>query len=142
MMIRQILIDIFMIEKTSPGKLKICEIQRLLDATILSGENRNTQEISDYLRWLVNSPVDLEFLFPTLQKSVKYLHDGFDTRQLIEYASKQCDQFPLYAVTLLQMAILAAKEVWWTPKDEDEEKIIEFIAKTAKPHRTRTKGKG
>lgn len=86
--------------------------------------NRNTQEISDYLRWLANSPVDLEFLFPTLQKSVKYLHDGFDTRQLIEYASKQCGQFPLYAVTLLQMAILAAKEVWWMPKDKDEEQIL------------------
>lgn len=85
---------------------------------------QNTQEISDYLRWLANCPVGLDILFPTLQKSVKYLHDGFDTRQLIEYASKQCDQFPLYAVTLLQMAILAAKEVWWTPKNEDEEKIL------------------
>ena len=85
----------------------------------------NTQEISDYLRWLVNSPVGLDILFPTLQKSVKYLHDGFDVRQLIEYASKQCDQYPLYAVTLLQMAILTAKEVRWTPKDEDEEQILQ-----------------
>ncbi|MHB8857266.1 MAG: hypothetical protein ACYC6K_11680 [Bellilinea sp.] len=84
----------------------------------------NTQEISDYLRWLVNSPVELDILFPILQKSVKYLHDGFDARQLIEYASKQCDQYPFYAVTLLQMAILTAKEVWWTPKDEDEEQIL------------------
>ena len=86
--------------------------------------NRNTQEISDYLRWLANSPVDLDTLFPTLQKSVKYLHDGFDARQLIEYASKHCDQYPFYAVTLLQMTILSAKEVWWTPKDEDEEHIL------------------
>jgi hypothetical protein len=99
--------------------------QKRLEFAETQEVNRNTQEISDYLRWLVNSPVDLEFLFPTLQKSVKYLHDGFDTRQLIEYASKQCDQFPLYAVTLLQMAILAAKEVWWTPRDEDEEKILQ-----------------
>ncbi len=84
----------------------------------------NTQEVSDYLRWLVNSPVELDILFPTLQISVKYLHDGFDARQLIEYASKQCDQYPFYAVTILQMAILSAKEVWWTPKDEDEEQIL------------------
>jgi len=87
--------------------------------------NRNTQEISDYLRWLANSPVGLDILFPTLQKSVKYLHDGFDARQLIEYASKQCVQYPFYAVILLQMTILSAKEVWWTPKDEDEEKILQ-----------------
>ena len=84
----------------------------------------NSQEISEYLRWLVNSPVGLDILFPTLQKSVKYLHDGFDVRQLIEYASKQCDHYPHYAITLLQMAILTAKEVWWTPKDEDEEHIL------------------
>ena len=84
----------------------------------------NTQEISDYFRWLVNSPVGLDSLFPTLQKSVKYLHDGFDARQLIEYASKHCDQCPFYAVTLLQLSILSAKEVWWTPKDEDEEQIL------------------
>ncbi len=87
--------------------------------------NRNTQEISDYLRWLANSPVELDILFPTLQKSVKYLHDGFDARQLIEYTSKQCVQYPCYAVILLQMTILSAKEVWWTPKDEDEEKILQ-----------------
>lgn len=87
--------------------------------------NRNTQEISNYMRWLAHSPVALDILFPTLQKSVKYLHDGFDARQLIEYASKQCVQYPYYAIILLQMTILSAKEVWWTPKDEDEEKILQ-----------------
>ncbi len=86
---------------------------------------QNTQEISDYLRWLANCPVGLDILFPTLQKSVKYLHDGFDARKLIEYASKQCDQYPFYAVTLLQMTIHSANRVWWTPKEENEEKILQ-----------------
>lgn len=98
--------------------------QKRLEFAETQEVNRNTQEISDYLRWLANSPVELDILFPTLQKSVKYLHDGLDARQLIEYASKQCDQYPFYAVTLLQMAIFCAKEVWWTPKDEDEEQIL------------------
>ncbi len=99
--------------------------QKRLEFAETQEANRNTQEISDYLRWLANSPVELDILFPTLQKSVKYLHDGFDARQLIEYASKQCVQYPYYAVILLQMTILSAKEVWWTPKDEDEEKILQ-----------------
>ncbi len=98
--------------------------QKRLDYAESQEVVQNTQEISDYLRWLVNSPVGLDILFPTLQKSVKYLHDGFDARQMIEYASKHCDQCPFYAVTLLQMTILSAKEVWWTPKDEDEEQIL------------------
>jgi hypothetical protein len=98
--------------------------QRRLEYAETQEVNRNIQEISAYLRWLTNSPVELDILFPILQKSVKYLYDGFDARQLIEYASKQCDQYPFYAVTLLQMTILAAKEVWWMPKDEDEEKIL------------------
>lgn len=98
--------------------------QKRLEYAETQEVNRNTQEISDYLRWLANSPVKLDILFPTLQKSVKYLHDGFDARQLIEYASKQCVQYPVYAVILLQMTILFAKEVWWMPKDEDEEQIL------------------
>lgn len=84
----------------------------------------NTQEISGYLRWLVNSPVELDILYPTLNKSVKYFHGGFAVRQLIEYASKQCDQHPFYAVNLLHMTIHSAKEVWWMPKNEDEEQIL------------------
>jgi len=50
--------------------------QKRLEYAETQEVNRNTQEISDYLRWLVNSPVDLDILFPTLQKSVKYLHHG------------------------------------------------------------------
>ena len=84
----------------------------------------NTQEISNYLRWLKNCAVTLDILFPTLQKSVKYLHNGFDARQLTEYASKHCDKYPFYAVTLLHMTIRSAKVPWWKPKDEDEEQIL------------------
>ncbi len=98
--------------------------QKRLEYAETQEVSRNTQEISDYLRWLANSPVDLDTLFPTLQKSVKYFHDRFDARQLIEYASKHSDQYPFYAVTLLQMAILSAKEVWLMPKDEDVEHIL------------------
>lgn len=85
---------------------------------------QNTQEISDYLRWLVNSPMELDILFPTLQKSIKYLHDGFDARQITEFAAKHCTQFPIAAVTLLQMTIFSAKEPWWSPKEEVEELIL------------------
>jgi len=84
----------------------------------------NTQEISDYMRWLENCPVGLDLLYPTLSQTVKYLHDGFDARQLISYAAEHCERFPSEAVTLLQMTILWAKEPWWTPKDEDEERIL------------------
>jgi hypothetical protein len=43
---------------------------------------------------------------------------------LTEYIAIYCEQFPLEAVTLLQMAINSAKEPWWMPKDEDEEHIL------------------
>ena len=76
------------------------------------------------MRWLEHCPVELDFLYPTLLQTVKYLHDGFDLVQLTSYAAKHCERFPLEAVTLLQMTILEAKEPWWSPKDEDEESIL------------------
>ncbi len=87
---------------------------------------QNAHEISDYTRWLDYCPLELDDLFPTLHKMVKYLRDSFDARQLIAYAAGQCENFPFEAVTLLQMTILSAKESWWAPKDEDEEKILRF----------------
>ena len=86
--------------------------------------SQNTQEISDFMRWLENSPIGLEHLYPALRRTVKYLHDDFDARQLTSYAAEHCERFPLEAVTLLQMTILEAKESWWTPKGDDEEKIL------------------
>jgi hypothetical protein len=85
---------------------------------------QNTQEISEYMRWLVNCPIELDILFPILSQTVKYLNDSFDAGQLTSYAAKYCDRFPLEAVTLLQMTILWAKEPWWTPEEKDEEKIL------------------
>jgi hypothetical protein len=86
--------------------------------------SQNTQEISDYMRWLENCPVALNVLYPTLCLTVKYLHSVFDASQLTSYAAVHCESFPLEAVTLLQMTILAAKEPWWTPEEKDEEKIL------------------
>jgi len=39
--------DIFMVEKKVSQKLQICEIQKLLDASILSGEERHNQHIEN-----------------------------------------------------------------------------------------------
>lgn len=86
--------------------------------------SQNTQEISQYTRWLQNCPVDLEYLYPTLCQMVKYLHDGFHARQLASYIAEHCERSPLEAVSLLQMIIISAKESWWTPEDKDEEKIL------------------
>jgi len=98
--------------------------QRRLEYAETVDVSKNTQEISNYLRWLAYCPVGLDVLYPTLTRSVKYFHDGFDLRQLTEYIAIYCEQFPLEAVTLLQMAINSAKEPWWMPKDEDEEHIL------------------
>jgi hypothetical protein len=95
--------------------------QRRMEIAETQDVSQNTQEMSDYMRWLEHAPVGLDALYPILRSSVKYLHDSFDVRQLIEYAGKNCDQFPTEAVSLLQMSILSAKELWWSPKDEDEE---------------------
>lgn len=85
----------------------------------------NTLEISNYMRWLESCPKDLEFLFPTLQKSIKYFHEAGNINLLIMFAAKQCKQYPLYAVTLLQTAISAVTEPWWRLGDDDEERILE-----------------
>ena len=97
------------------NRLKYAETQEI---------SQNTQEISDYMRWLENCPVELDLLYPTLCQTVKFLHDGFAARQLTSYAAEYCDSFPLEAVSLLQMTIISAKEPWWMLKDEDEEKIL------------------
>ena len=98
--------------------------QKRLEIAETQDISQNTQEISDYMRWLEHAPVGLDILYSNLRSSIKYLHDSFDVRQLIEYTGKNCDHFPIEAVSLLQMSILSAKESWWSPKAEDEEKIL------------------
>jgi hypothetical protein len=84
----------------------------------------NSQEISEYMRWLDNCPIELDLLNPILCQTVKYLNVGFDAMKLISYTAKQCEQFPLESIRLLQMTILAAKEPWWMLEEKDEEKIL------------------
>ena len=84
----------------------------------------NSQEISNYMRWLENVPVDLSQLYPILQKSVPFLHDGFDVQILSQYVAKYSAEYPLEAATLLRDAIQYAKETWWAPDDKDEEHIL------------------
>jgi hypothetical protein len=98
--------------------------QNRIQAAEKSDPSQNSQEISDYMRWLDNCPANMNILFPTLRISVKYFTDGFDVRLLNAYAAKQCEKFPLEAVTLLRDTILSAKDLWWSPKEEDEERIL------------------
>jgi hypothetical protein len=103
------------------NRLKYAETQEV---------SQNTQEISDYMRWLDNCPVGFDILYPTLCQTVKYLYDGFDALQITGYAAKHCERFPLEAANLLQMTILWAKEPWWNPEDKDEEKILRAALKS------------
>lgn len=82
-----------------------------------------SQEISCYMRWLQNSPIDLGKFYLTLQQSIKYLYDGFDAQRLVAYAAKHSKKFPLEAVTLLFETMKLEKEPWWT-EDKDEEIIL------------------
>jgi hypothetical protein len=84
----------------------------------------NSQEISSYIRWLINCPEEFDLVFPLALKSVKYLHGRYESQQLVNYVSKHCEQNPLNAIILLKMAILSAKEPWWVLSDKDEEKIL------------------
>jgi hypothetical protein len=85
---------------------------------------QNTQEISEYMRWLEHVPVQLDTIYPILCESIKYLHDNYDIKLLIEYAGKSCDVFPLEAINLLLMTISSSKEPWWPSDEEVEEKIL------------------
>jgi hypothetical protein len=98
--------------------------QRRLELAETQNISQNTQEISEYMRWLEHVPVQLDCLYSALYKSIKYLHDNFDVRLLIEYASKTCDRFPLEAINLLLLSIRSSKEPWWPPNEEGEEKIL------------------
>jgi hypothetical protein len=93
----------------------------------------NALEISNYMRWLESCPKDLGLLFPMLQKSIEYFHEASNIYQLIKFAAKHSEQYPYYAVTLLQKAIFAAKEHWWRIRDEDEERILQsaMVSKNA-----------
>ena len=85
---------------------------------------KNSQEISSFLRWLSYCPVGFDSIFPLLCKTIKYLHDIFDVRQLIEFVAKFSDKYPFEAVSLLRDVIFLDKGSWWNPKEEDEEKIL------------------
>jgi hypothetical protein len=97
------------------NRLKIAETQEI---------SQNTQEISEYLRWLEYCPVGLDVLYPTLRQMIRYMYHGFEARLLTSYAAKYCEHDPLEAVTLLQMVIRWAKEPWWAPEEKDEEMIL------------------
>ncbi len=98
--------------------------QKRIDYAETQEPSKNSQEISDYLRWLKSCPLGMEILFPVLQKSIKYLHDSYDCMLITEYAAIQSEIFPFESVTLLQMVILLAKEFWWNPKEEEVEHIL------------------
>jgi len=103
--------------------------QRRIDYAETQEILQNSQEISNYMRWLKNCPLGMVTLFPILSKSIKYFHDSYDSMLLIEFAANQSEIFPLESITLLQMVILSAKDSWWNLKHEDEEKIIKMAIK-------------
>ncbi len=84
----------------------------------------NKQELSNYMRWLENCPAGLDILYPTLKKSIKYLDDQFDVRQLTSYLAEYAPEYSHQAAELLQMAILTVKEAWWHSEKEDMEIIL------------------
>jgi hypothetical protein len=86
--------------------------------------SQNTQEISDYMRWLKICPLGVDVLYPVLYKSIKYFNIGYHVKILNKYIANYCDQFPLEAVILLKKSIIDIKESWWKPEDKDEEKIL------------------
>jgi len=86
--------------------------------------SKNTEEISCYLRWLPYCPIDYDDLLPLIKKSISYLHDAYDSKQLIEFVAKNCEENPLGSIETLKDVIFLEKEPWWNPKDEDEEKIL------------------
>jgi hypothetical protein len=107
--------------------------QRRLEYAEMQDISLNSQEMSNYLRWLKNCPVGMETIYQVLSKTIKYSHDGFDIRQIAEFAAENSDQYPLEAVMLLQSSILAERESWWRPKDEDEEKILRIAIASGIP---------
>jgi hypothetical protein len=86
--------------------------------------SKNMEEMSCYLRWLPYCPVGYKDLVPLIKKSIRYLHDAYDSKQLIEFVAKNCDENPLGSMEILRDVIFLGKEPWWNPKDEDEEKIL------------------
>lgn len=99
-------------------------------------ENSNN-EISNFMRWLKNVPVTLQDLYPILNKSIKHFVNGFDVSLLGEYAAKNCQQYPLIAVQLLEEMIHQAKESWWQPEGKDEEIILQTAMKSDDPEAKR-----
>ena len=81
-------------------------------------------EISDYMRWLANAPVDLGFLIDILQQSIKFLNDGYSVQLMASFAAKHCERYPQEAVRLIHDAIMSVKEPWWLPEIKDEETIL------------------
>lgn len=84
----------------------------------------NSLEISEYMRWLEYCPLELGDLFPVLEPTIKYLHDGYDVKLLNEFAASYSEKYPLEAVKILRKSIISAQDYWWKPKDKDEEKIL------------------
>lgn len=71
-----------------------------------------------------NCPIELDQLYSLSDKSVKFLHDEYDAKKLIELSARQCERFPLEVVTILRKTILSAKNDWLLQADENEERIL------------------
>lgn len=91
---------------------------------------KNGQEISDYMRWLAFCPMTLDQLYPMLNESIGYFQDVFDVRLLTQFAANFSDQSPLEAVTLLNICIMTAKEIWWSPEEKVERKILDVVMRS------------
>lgn len=95
--------------------------------------NNFREEISDYMRWLVNAPVDLGFLKDILQQSIKFFNDGYSVQLMASFAAKHSERYPFEAVSLIYEAIKFATEPWWSPEVKDEETILRAAISSGNP---------
>ena len=88
--------------------------------------SKNSMEISNYLRWLKSCPLEFETLYPLLLKSVKYFHIGYHMILLSKYIAKHSENYPLETITIMREMVIRRKESWWSPEEEDEERILRY----------------
>ena len=97
---------------------------RIRVAQASSEPSRFSKEMSEYMRWLENSPLKSTEMFKILEFSVNWLQHGGEVVLLATYIARYAKELPLQAVLLLDAIIKRAKEPWWSPADQDEETIL------------------
>lgn len=111
---------------------------RLEELSTVDDRSKYKKEITSFCRFLKNTPLDLQNLYPVLKQTLDYKATDYEFHLIIEYLGKNCEIFPSLAIILLHEIVLTRHSLYFPT---DIKNIIEKILYTSMNTDRKTKDK-